>query len=263
MVYKLTIHIRVIFLIFMYMVLFAPGSFASPSPETLKQTILVLDRARSNGTIEYQQASVAGELSDTEAKEFRTFLNYLSRRIHLYCTELREVAPAAEMKDLPCYPMLAEQLKEPQQMPPPPTQTSTSAEDINELDGSLHASLGDFDEMLLTEQDKISSEKSARMSATQGGSAGRNQGSLKGGMSTGQEAKQGQATSSEVSSAGAGRTNQKKTTSGKTPPYAQKGMVDDDDIVARQLREAAEKEKDPEIKEKLWEEYRKYKEGVN
>ncbi len=262
MVYKLTIHNRVIFLIFMYMVLSVPGSFASPSPETLKQTILVLDRARSNGTIEYQQASVAGELSDTEAKEFRTFLNYLSRRIHLYCTELREVAPAAEMKDLPCYPMLAEQLKEPQQMPPPPTQTSTSAEDINELDGSLHASLGDFDEMLLTEQDKISSEKSARMSATQG-SAGGNQGSLKGGMSTGQAAKQGQATSSEVSSAGAGRTNQKKTTSGKTPPYAQKGMVDDDDIVARQLREAAEKEKDPEIKEKLWEEYRKYKEGVN
>ena len=262
MVYKLTIHIRVIFLIFMYMVLFAPGSFASPSPETLKQTILVLDRARNNGTIEYQQASVAGELSDTEAKEFRTFLNYLSRRIHLYCTELREVAPAAEMKDLPCYPMLAEQLKEPQQMPPPPTQTSTSAEDINELDGSLHASLGDFDEMLLTEQDKISSEKSARMSATQG-SAGGNQGSLKGGMSSGKAAKQGQATSSEVSSAGAGRTNQKKTTSGKTPPYAQKRMVDDDDIVARQLREAAEKEKDPEIKEKLWEEYRKYKEGVN
>lgn len=262
MVYKLTIHIRVISLFFMYMVLFAPGSFASPSPETLKQTILVLDRARSNGTIEYQQASVAGELSDTEAKEFRTFLNYLSRRIHLYCTELREVAPAAEMKDLPCYPMLAEQLKEPQQMPPPPTQTSTSAEDINELDGSLHASLGDFDEMLLTEQDKISTEKSARMSATQG-SAGGNQGSLKGGMSTGQVAKQGQATSSEVSSAGAGRTTQKQTTSGKTPPYAQKGMVDDDDIVARQLREAAEKEKDPEIKEKLWEEYRKYKEGVN
>ena len=31
------------------------------------------------------------------------------------------------------------------------------------------------------------------------------------------------------------------------------------DVVARQLREAAEKEKDPVLKEKLWEEYRKYK----
>jgi hypothetical protein len=36
----------------------------------------------------------------------------------------------------------------------------------------------------------------------------------------------------------------------------------DDDVVARQLREAAEKETDPELKRKLWEEYRKYKEGV-
>jgi hypothetical protein len=35
-----------------------------------------------------------------------------------------------------------------------------------------------------------------------------------------------------------------------------------DDVVARQLREAAEKETDPELKKKLWEEYRKYKAGV-
>ncbi len=33
----------------------------------------------------------------------------------------------------------------------------------------------------------------------------------------------------------------------------------DDDVVARQLREAAEKEQDPLMKEKLWAEYRKYK----
>ena len=33
----------------------------------------------------------------------------------------------------------------------------------------------------------------------------------------------------------------------------------DDDIVARQIREAALKEKDPALREKLWDEYRKYK----
>jgi len=36
---------------------------------------------------------------------------------------------------------------------------------------------------------------------------------------------------------------------------------DDDDIVARQLREAAENETDPELKEKLWKEYEEYKKG--
>lgn len=35
-----------------------------------------------------------------------------------------------------------------------------------------------------------------------------------------------------------------------------------DDIVARQLREAAEKETDPELKEKLWKEYEDYRKGL-
>ncbi len=44
------------------------------------------------------------------------------------------------------------------------------------------------------------------------------------------------------------------------PPDISDGS--DDDIVARQLREAAIAEKDPELQEKLWDEYRKYKQGV-
>jgi hypothetical protein len=36
----------------------------------------------------------------------------------------------------------------------------------------------------------------------------------------------------------------------------------DDDIVARQLREAAMKETDPELREKLWEEYKQYKQST-
>ena len=35
-----------------------------------------------------------------------------------------------------------------------------------------------------------------------------------------------------------------------------------DDIVAKQLREAAIAEKDPDLKEKLWEEYRRYRDGI-
>jgi hypothetical protein len=42
-----------------------------------------------------------------------------------------------------------------------------------------------------------------------------------------------------------------------TPPDIPDGK--DDDIVARQLREAAETEQDPELRDKLWDEYRKYK----
>ena len=38
-----------------------------------------------------------------------------------------------------------------------------------------------------------------------------------------------------------------------------RASTEDDDIVARQLREAAENETDPELKEKLWKEYDEYK----
>jgi hypothetical protein len=39
------------------------------------------------------------------------------------------------------------------------------------------------------------------------------------------------------------------------------GSGEDDDIVARQMREAAENETDPELRKKLWKEYETYKEN--
>ena len=42
-------------------------------------------------------------------------------------------------------------------------------------------------------------------------------------------------------------------------PDKAKPDAKDDDIIARQLREAAEAEEDPELKQKLWEEYNRYK----
>ena len=48
----------------------------------------------------------------------------------------------------------------------------------------------------------------------------------------------------------------------KFPPPADIPSGNDDDVVARQLREAAMREADPAVREKLWDEYRKYK-GVS
>lgn len=47
------------------------------------------------------------------------------------------------------------------------------------------------------------------------------------------------------------------SSSGTVPADIPSGS--DDDIVARQIREAASKEQDPLLREKLWDEYRKYK----
>ena len=50
-------------------------------------------------------------------------------------------------------------------------------------------------------------------------------------------------------------------TTGNDRVPADVGDGSDDDIVARQLREAAVNEDDPELREKLWDEYRAYKSG--
>ncbi|MFT5131618.1 MAG: hypothetical protein ACI9SC_000077 [Gammaproteobacteria bacterium] len=47
-----------------------------------------------------------------------------------------------------------------------------------------------------------------------------------------------------------------------SPAPGDVGNGQDDDIIARQLREAAQKEQDPELQAKLWDEYRKYKKGA-
>jgi hypothetical protein len=59
------------------------------------------------------------------------------------------------------------------------------------------------------------------------------------------------------SSGAAGGSGPGATGSDRVP--ADIGDGSDDDIVARQLREAAMAEEDPELREKLWEEYRRYR----
>jgi hypothetical protein len=97
-------------------------------------------------------------------------------------------------------------------------------------------------------------------SRTAGGGAGSGPGSSDGsaGESTpgdGGSTEEGGDSSGAVGGSGPGATG-----SDRVPDDVGDGS--DDDIVARQLREAAMTEEDPELREKLWEEYRRYKESV-
>lgn len=74
-----------------------------------------------------------------------------------------------------------------------------------------------------------------------------------------QQAKTGEKESQESGSKGKspGAKGHREAPGRQTPPDIPPG--DNDDIIARQMREAAMTETDPELKEKLWEEYRRYK----
>jgi hypothetical protein len=59
-----------------------------------------------------------------------------------------------------------------------------------------------------------------------------------------------------------GPEGSRQGTAGKDREIQKRYDGSDDDIVARQLREAAEQETDPELKAKLWEEYERYKQST-
>jgi hypothetical protein len=166
-----------------------------------------------------------------------------------------------------------------------PVSGAQSEDRIKALDRQFNESLAAFDEMLLREL-RILQAASARhmkglaeaaaQAGRQAGEKGREAAGEKGASAEGAEGSAPDAAQGEK--AGAGSDQAKTSGGGKpgetagasqeaggwgsggtgAPPSAYTSSADDD-IVARQLREAAEKETDPELKAKLWKEYEEYK----
>lgn len=134
---------------------------------------------------------------------------------------------------------------------PSPSGASTADERVASLDGELRASLDEFDEKLLKDQ-KVQAEQreAAAAGAGLGGSgfeAGSTAAAGAGGAGEGGGAA-GLSSAPELDGA---------TREARTPENVGDGH--DDDVVARQLREAAQREQNPALREKIWEEYRQYK----
>jgi len=164
------------------------------------------------------------------------------------------------------------------------------------LENEFYASLAAFDEMLLKEMDEIRAKSANRMQdlAQEAAAAARRvrekgvevdtayQGKTdkpedgqresekekaekpEGGQAGSEKEKaknQGEGSKDRV--AGRDREYDRDPGDGKGRVYSRKERPasHDDDIVARQIREAAEKETDPELKERLWKEYDNYKRG--
>jgi hypothetical protein len=159
-----------------------------------------------------------------------------------------------------------------------PTAVTTDAERVAMLDAKLTESLEAFDKLLLDEARKARARE-AEAGASGGAAGGGGSGSGKGGASGAESAGAGSDPSdaSESSAGGARAAEQGGSPGGPIgggdpgtagpeqaygPRPADIGDGRDDDIVARQIRKAAEAEPDPELRKKLWDEYRKYKQGL-
>jgi hypothetical protein len=149
------------------------------------------------------------------------------------------------------------------------------------LDGRLQVALSEFDEMLLGQQRELEEKQrddplpGRQSPATAGGGASGGAPAGPDPRSGGREAgarggSQGADTATGGSRDAGGPEGGEASTGGvegqagqgdpRVPPDVGDGS--DDDVVARQLREAAMKEDDPVLREKLWDEYREYKKSA-
>ena len=150
-------------------------------------------------------------------------------------------------------------------------------DEVAALDRQLDTSLAKFDGMLLEEMDEIRAESSGKLQdlaqeaaeaakrlrekgldvdTTASGSSGENQENTQGRSRSDQEmeSRKGRTGTDAASNTGSRRGGE-----GSSRRDQRRADYEDDDIVARQLREAAENETDPELREKLWKEYEEYK----
>ncbi len=142
----------------------------------------------------------------------------------------------------------------------------TPAEQVAILDARLEKGTGEFDSMILAEQTTQRSTARQRPQTTYseagagaGGSAGGGDGT-EDGSGTGEEyGGGGYSTGSGIGGGAGGGGGDIPQNAAKYPPPKDIPSGNDDDVVARQLREAAMREPDPAVREKLWDEYRKYK----
>jgi hypothetical protein len=153
-----------------------------------------------------------------------------------------------------------------------------------QIDRRFDETFAVFDERMRKEQEAVSQERASRGTgsasgsgaaegeagtAGEGGAAASGElpggsGSGPGSERTGAPGTRGESAGGQSGEQGGGGGVGGGTLGGSGPNTVPADIPDgrDDDIVARQLREAAMKETDPELRERLWEEYRQYKKST-
>lgn len=166
----------------------------------------------------------------------------------------------------------------------------TQGERMSALDKAFDKSMAEFDGMIASTRATAAEEQAEQRGAggemasndSEQGNYGRGGEQSQQGQNQGQQGNPAsgsgnpQTPSSGTTQGGGWGDQDEQASSGKrTTVYDKQGGVSgkasdvrppadipdghDDDIVARQIREAAMKEKDPKLRAKLWDEYRKYK----
>lgn len=257
---KFSIYLIVLFSLFMNTISYSLSSNSnkttdlSDNYQNLSETIHALDITRKKYLIDLPRQSKSLK------KEYSIFIDYLSFQINYYCTKVSKNYGDEFIRDLPCSLNNIQELNK--------DNYQTSEEKIESLDNDFMAALGEFDEMLLIEDEKIAQiskmlENEGTYNNSQSGSSNRSSTNdtnddSKHDKEENKKGNKANKNNSKMNSSSKGRHKQ----SGNKEYQRKKLDEIDDDIVARQLKEAAEKETNADLKEKLWDEYYRYKKTI-
>lgn len=225
---------------------------------------------------EFEHAEKNGGINSAEQADYAAWIQQLSDQFTEACRTLSDHPGQLIPADIPCTEFTSAYFAP---VSIDIEHENTDAERTAAMVGQFNDSLGDFDEKLLREQDRVKSQKPRTESAGSGaGAAGESggeqgegtdgeSGAESGGESEGANPDQGRQENQQGQESGAGTDQSRTGAPGSSSRGSRSNAPDDipdgsdDDVIARQLREAAEKETDPELQKKLWEEYRRYKTG--
>jgi hypothetical protein len=131
----------------------------------------------------------------------------------------------------------------------------TNAERIQVLDERLRKGYETFDGFILTERERAQTESNEAGSVSIGGD-GADGGSGAGGQPQTLPSENGGSPGGPLIASQPSSSARRSEETFAAPDDIPSGR--DDDVVARQIRELAMSEPDPELREAIWDEYRKY-----
>ena len=275
--------------LFLTVAAFAAAAFAAATPfelERARETLKISQATRDRIAGELADLKVSGKAAPEVLSAYETYLARVQEMVDENQKMLAQMEAAYSAHQGRPQATAAGTPAMPGATPPSAGSGEDPADRLKALDRQFNESLAAFDEVLLKELRLIQAASAKRMqglaeaaaeAGRQAGEKGREAGSAETGSTAETEGSRTEGSGSEKGGAG---TEQAKTSEGRAKPGgaagagqgaggwgsggsgAQPGSYTpspDDDIVARQLREAAEKETDPELKAKLWKEYEEYK----
>jgi hypothetical protein len=252
----------------MFLVFFMIISLVVEAGEKERENIMAIYARLQSAEMDFQRLRSQGQLLTTEAIDYRAFITRLRNQFHQACQDLAQTDVALLEDQVPCSNIRP---KNPRPVAIDQQHERTRTEHTAILASELDAALGEFDEMLLREQERV---KAATPPSASNTASPEQQSGYRAGATAEAD---NRVTPSATGVTGSVEATSSTTGAGESSPVPQAGTKgkqavsgtpsdipdgSDDDVVARQLREAAEKETDPALKQRLWEEYRKYKQGI-